>query len=82
MNGEVKLMKMLNSLKRKLKNGMIEGLSKENLILGIKSYCIGLVSDSLQGNYSQNGNDHMLLRRCIVQEQLKLALCKVMPHKW
>ena len=52
MNGEVKLMKMLNSLKRKLRNDMIEGLSKENLILGIKSYCIGLVSDSLQGNYS------------------------------
>ncbi|KAK1651394.1 hypothetical protein QYE76_069199 [Lolium multiflorum] len=28
------------------------------------------------GNYSQNGKDHMLLRRCIVQEQLKLVLSK------
>jgi hypothetical protein len=75
-------MKMPNSLKRKLKNGMIGGLSKENLILGIKSYCIGLVSDSLQGNYSRNGKDHMLSRRCIVQEQSKLALSKAMPRKW
>ncbi|KAK1551477.1 hypothetical protein QYE76_017713 [Lolium multiflorum] len=28
------------------------------------------------GNYSRSGKDHMLLRRCIVQEQLKLALSK------
>ncbi|KAK1681537.1 hypothetical protein QYE76_042385 [Lolium multiflorum] len=32
------------------------------------------------GNYSRSGKDHMLLRRCIVQEQLKLALSKgVLP---
>ena len=74
MNGEVKLMKMLNSLKRKLRNGIIEELSKENLMLEITSYCIGLVSDFLQGNYSQNGKDHILLKRCIVQGQYKLVL--------
>ena len=69
MNGEVKLMKMLNFLRTKLRNGTIEELLKENLMLEIKSYCIGLVSDFLQGNYSQNGKDHMSLWRCIVQGQ-------------
>jgi hypothetical protein len=29
-----------------------------------KFYCIGLVSDFLQENYSQNGKDPMLLKRC------------------
>jgi hypothetical protein len=54
-------MKMLNFLRRKLRSGMIEELLKENLMLGIKSYCIGLVSDFLQGNCSQNGKGHMSL---------------------
>jgi hypothetical protein len=75
-------MKMLNFLRRKLRSGMIEELLKENLMLEIKSYCIGLVSDFLQGNYSQNGKDRMSSWRCIVQGKLKLVLCKAMPHKW
>jgi hypothetical protein len=74
-------MKMLNFLRRKLRSGMIEELLKENLMLGIKSYCIGLVSEFLQENYFQNGKDLMSLWRCIVLEQLKLVLCKAMPHK-
>ena len=69
MSGEVKLMKMLDFLRRKLRNDMIEELLKESLMLEIKFYCIGLVSDFLQGNYSQNGKDHMSLWRCIVQGQ-------------
>jgi hypothetical protein len=32
-----------------------------------KFYCIGLVSDFLQDNYSRNGKDPLLLKRCIIQ---------------
>jgi hypothetical protein len=45
MNGEVKVMKMLDSLKRKLKNGMIEEFLRESSMLVRKFYCIGLISD-------------------------------------
>ena len=69
MNGEVKLMKMLDSLKRKLRNGMIGEFLKESLMLVRKFYCIGLVSDFLQENYSRNGKDLLLLWKCIVQMQ-------------
>jgi hypothetical protein len=55
MNREAKLMKMLDSLKRKLKNGMIGEFLRESSMLVKKFYCIGLVSDFLQENYSQNG---------------------------
>jgi hypothetical protein len=66
MNGEVKLMKMLDSLKRKFRSGMIGEFLKENSMLVRKFYCIGLVSDFLQENYSQNGKDPLLLNRCII----------------
>jgi hypothetical protein len=51
MNEEVKLMKMPDSLKRKLSSGMIGEFLRENSMLVRKFYCIGLVSDFLQVNY-------------------------------
>jgi hypothetical protein len=50
--------------KRKSSNGMIREFLRESFMLVRKFYCIGLVSDFLQENYSQNGKDHMLLKRC------------------
>jgi hypothetical protein len=66
MNGGVKLMKMLDSLKRRSNSGMIGEFLRENSMLVRNFYCIGLVSDFLQENYSQNGKDPLLLKRCIV----------------
>jgi hypothetical protein len=43
MNGEVKLMKMLDSLCRKLKIGMIGEFLIESSMLVRKFYCIGLI---------------------------------------
>lgn len=60
---------MLDSLKKKLRDGMIGEFLKDNLMLVRKFYCIGLVSDFLQESYSQNGKDHLLLWRFIVQVQ-------------
>jgi hypothetical protein len=48
MSGEVKLIKMPDSLKRKLSSGMIGEFLRENSMLVRKFYCIGLVSDFLQ----------------------------------
>ena len=69
MNGGIKLMKMLDSLKRRLKSGMIREFLRESSMLVIKFYCIGLVSDFLQENYSQNGKGLLLLKRCIAPVQ-------------
>jgi hypothetical protein len=66
MSGEVKLMIMPNFLKRKSSNGMIGEFLRENFMLVRKFYCIGLVPDFLQENYSRNGKDPLLLKRCIV----------------
>jgi hypothetical protein len=62
-------MKMLDSLKRKLKNGMIGEFLRESSMLVRKFYCICLVLDFLQENYSRNGKDPLLLKRCIIQVQ-------------
>jgi hypothetical protein len=72
MNGETKRMRMPDFLKRKSSNGMIRESLRENFILVRKFYCIGLVSDFLQENYSLNGKDHMLLWKCIAQVPLRL----------
>jgi hypothetical protein len=40
---------------------------RENFMLVRKFYCIGLISDFLQENYSRNGKDPLLLKRYIVQ---------------
>jgi hypothetical protein len=53
-------------LEEKLKSGMIREFLRENSMLVIKFYCIGLISDFLQENYSRNGKDLLLLKRCIV----------------
>ena len=70
----MKLMKMLDSLKKNLKDDMIGGFLRESFMLVRKFYCIGLVLDFLQENYSQNGKDLLLLRRCIFQGILKYLL--------
>jgi hypothetical protein len=67
MSGEMKLMRMPDFSKRKSSNGMIGEFLRENFTLVRKFYCIGLVSDFLQVNYSRNGNDPLLLKRCIIQ---------------
>jgi hypothetical protein len=67
MNGDVKLMKIPDSLKRKFSSGMIGEFLRENSMLVRKLYFIGLISNFLQENYSQNGKDPLLLKRCIVQ---------------
>ena len=73
MNGEVKLMKMLNSLKRKLKDGMIRELLRECSMLVRKFYCIGLVSDFLQENYSQDGRDLFLIEAVYRSGAIKIV---------
>jgi hypothetical protein len=67
MTRETKPMRMPDFSKRKLSNGMIREFLKESFMSVRKFYCIGLVSDFLQGNYSLNGKDHMLLWKCTAQ---------------
>jgi hypothetical protein len=55
MSGEVKLIRMLDFLKRKSSNGRIGEFLRENFMLVRKFYCIGLVSDFLQENYLEMG---------------------------
>jgi hypothetical protein len=67
MSGETKLMRMLDFSKRKSINGMIGEFLRDNFMLVRKFYCIGIVSDFLQVNYSRNGKDPLLFKRCIAQ---------------
>jgi hypothetical protein len=67
MSGEMKPMRMPDFSKRKSSNGMIREFLNESFMLVRKFYCIGLISDFLQGNYSLNGKDHMLLWKCTAQ---------------
>jgi hypothetical protein len=46
---------------------MIKEFLRESFTLVRKFYCIGLVSDFLQENDSQNGKDHMLLWKYTAQ---------------
>ena len=55
---------------------------RESSMLVRKFYCIGLVSDFLQENYSQDGKDLLLLKRYIVRGQSKLFPLKITLHKW
>jgi hypothetical protein len=64
MSGEMKPTRMPDFSKRKSSNGMIREFLKESFMLVRKIFCIGLVSDFLQENYSPNGKDHMLLWKC------------------
>jgi hypothetical protein len=57
----MKLTRIPDFSKRKSNNGMIREFLRESFMLVRKSYCIGLVSEFLQENYSQNGKDHILL---------------------
>jgi hypothetical protein len=67
MSEETKLMRMPNFSKRKSNNGIIGEFLRESFMLVRKFFCIGLVSDFLQENYSQNRKDPLLLKRCIAQ---------------
>jgi hypothetical protein len=67
MSGETKLMRMPDFSKRKSSSGMIGESLRENFMLVRKFYCIGLVSDFLQVDYSRNEKDPLLLKRCIAQ---------------
>jgi hypothetical protein len=64
MSRETKLTRMPDFSKRKSSNGMIREFLRESFILVRKFYCIGLISDFLQENYSQNRKDPLLLKRC------------------
>jgi hypothetical protein len=58
---------MSDLTKRKSNNGMIRGFFRESFMFVRKFNCIGPISDFLQENYSQNGKDLMLLRKCTVE---------------
>jgi hypothetical protein len=60
MSVETKLMRMQVFSKRKSSNGMIGEFLRQNFMLVRKFYCIGLVSDVLLENYSQNGKDPVI----------------------
>jgi hypothetical protein len=53
--------------KEKVKQWHDRRILRENFMLVRKFFCIGLISDFLQENYSQNGKDPLLLKRCIAQ---------------
>jgi hypothetical protein len=53
--------------KEKLSSGMTGEFLRGNSMLVRKFYCIGLVSDFLQENYSRNGKNPLLLKKCIIQ---------------
>ena len=55
MNGEPKLMKMQNYLKKKLKGGMTNEFKSVSLKLENMFFCTTLILDSLQEISSQNG---------------------------
>src|SRR3989337_1768769 len=82
MNGEPKLMKMPNYLKKKLKDGMKKESKSGNSKLENMFFCITLVLDSLQENFSLNGKDHILSRRFIILEPSRLIMPKVLTRRW
>jgi hypothetical protein len=76
MSGEMKLMRMPDFSKRKSSNGMIGEFLRENFMLMRKFYCIGLVSDFLQVNYSRNGKDPLFLEEVYRSGAIKIASLK------
>ena len=69
-------MKMLDSLKRKLKNGMIGEYLRESSMLVRMFYCIGLVSVFLQENYSQNGKGPFIIEEVYRSGAIKITSLK------
>jgi hypothetical protein len=53
--------------KEKVKQWHDKRILKRKFHVGEKVYCIGLVSDFLQENYSLNRKDHKLLWKCTTQ---------------
>src|SRR3989337_1873099 len=82
MNGEPKLMKMLNYSKKKLKDGMTKESKSRNSKLENMFFCTTLVLDSLQENFSPNGKDHILSKRFIALELSRLIMPKVLTRRW
>ena len=71
MNGETKLMKMPNYVKKKLKDGMTKESKSGNSKLANMFYCTILVLDFLQENFSPNGKDHISTKRFTALELSK-----------
>jgi hypothetical protein len=67
MSEETKLTRMPDFSKRKSSIGMIREFLRESFMLVRNFYCIGLVPDFLQENYSENGKVPLLLKRCTAQ---------------
>jgi hypothetical protein len=82
MNGEPKLMKMPNYLKKKLNDGMTKESKSGNSKWVNMFFCRTLVLDSLQENFSSNGKDHILSKKCIALELSKLIMPKVLTRRW
>ena len=76
MNGEVKLMKMLDSLKRKLRNGMIGEFSGESSMLVRKFYCLGLVSDFFAGELLSKWEGPFVIEEVYHSDAIKIASLK------
>ena len=70
MNGEPKLMKMLNYSKKKLKGGMTKESKSGNSKLVNMFFCTILVLDFLQENFFPNGKDLILSKKFIILETL------------
>jgi hypothetical protein len=76
MNGGMKLMKMLDSLKRRLKSGMIRELLRESSMLVIKFYCIGLVSDFFAGNLLSKWEGPFIIEEVYLSGAIQIASLK------
>jgi hypothetical protein len=72
-NGEVKPMKMLDSLKRKLKSGMIGEFLRERSMLVRKFYCIGLVSDFFAGKLLSKWEGPFVIEEVYHSGAIKIA---------
>ena len=82
MNGEPKLMKMPNYLKKKLKDGMTKESKSGNSKLVNMFYCTILVLDFLRENFFPNGKDHISSKKFIALELSRLIMPKVLTRRW
>ena len=82
MNGEPKPMKMPNYSKKKLKDGMTKESKRGNSKFGNMFFCTTLILDSFHGNFSPNGEDHILWKRFIALELSRSIMLKVLNQRW
>ena len=67
--------------KEKVKRWHDKRILKREFNIVIKYYCIGLVSDFLQENYSLNGRDHLLWKKFISPVLSRLIISKAPIQK-